>query len=67
MKVKEAIEKLQKMDPEAELCDYSPCGPSRINDIYQSQAFPGDVILDVGFVCPKIMECGPECALGADD
>ena len=59
MTVKETIEILSKLNPDAEVVDYSPCGPSKIEKIFENSL--GEIVLDTGTCCDKILECGSEC------
>jgi len=56
MKVSEAIAILQKLDQDARLVTYSPCGPDTVEDIRPS--WDNEVIVDIGDgCCEHILEC----------
>jgi len=56
MKVSEAIAILQKLDQDARLVAYTPCGPDIVEDIRPS--WDNEVIVDIGNdCCEHILDC----------
>lgn len=57
MKVSEAIAILQKLDQDARLVAYTPCGPDTVEDIRPSWNNE-EVIVDIGYgCCEHILDC----------